>query len=183
MRKLNACAGVAGILLLTAVFAGARPAEDHGSLVLVFKDGHRQTLSVAQISSLNLQAPSVLIYRDGRQEKLPAGDIVRIEFEPAMIVVVGRAHYIGKWEVGDGQGKNFFITLEENGDASKTIGAAHGTWAVVDGEARISWDDGWHDAIRKVGSKHEKFAYEPGRSFDDQPSNVTAARNTQAKPI
>jgi hypothetical protein len=54
---------------------------------------------------------------------------------------------------------------------------------VVDGEARISWDDGWHDAIRKVGTTHEKRAYEPGKSFDDQPSNVTAARNTQARPI
>jgi hypothetical protein len=53
----------------------------------------------------------------------------------------------------------------------------------VDGEARIAWDDGWHDVIRKVGTTHEKLAYEPGKSLDDQSSNVTAARNTQPKPI
>ena len=47
----------------------------------------------------------------------------------------------------------------------------------------LAWDDGWHDAIRKVGSRHEKRAYEPGKSFDDPPSNVTDARNTQPKPI
>jgi hypothetical protein len=34
-----------------------------------------------------------------------------------------------------------------------------------------------------VGSKHEKLAYEPGKSFDDTPTNVTAARNTNPKPI
>ena len=49
--------------------------------------------------------------------------------------------------------------------------------------ARIAWDDGWHDAIRKRGSVHEKVAFEPGKTFDDAPSNVTAARNTQPKPI
>jgi hypothetical protein len=54
---------------------------------------------------------------------------------------------------------------------------------VVDGEARISWDDGWHDVIRKVGAKHEKFAYEPGKSFSDPPANVTAAVRTEVKPI
>ena len=73
--------------------------------------------------------------------------------------------------------------LEANGDAKKTLGSSHGTWTLVDGQARISWDDGWHDVIRKVGGKHEKLAYEPGKSFDDPPTNVTAARNTEQKPI
>ena len=76
-----------------------------------------------------------------------------------------------------------YITLKSNGDATKSIGSTHGTWVVVDGEARIAWDDGWHDVIRKVGSKHEKFAYEPGKSLDDEPSNVTNAVNLEAQPI
>ena len=54
---------------------------------------------------------------------------------------------------------HFFITLDDDGTARKTLGASHGTWTLVDGEARISWDDGWHDVIRKVGGKHEKVAY------------------------
>ncbi len=82
-----------------------------------------------------------------------------------------------------GDGGNFYITLEADGEAQKTHGESHGRWVLVDGEARISWDDGWHDIIRKVGSKHEKLAFEPGRSFDDSPSNVTAARNTEPRPI
>ena len=120
-------------------------------------------------------------------------DVDRIEFKssPAMAkssppaASPSRKHFIGKWEVGEGNGMGatFFITLEENGEARKSIGASHGTWEMVNGEARISWDDGWHDAIRKVGMKHEKFAYEPGKSFDDDPSNVTDARNTSPTPI
>ena len=81
-----------------------------------------------------------------------------------------------EWEVR-------YITLDENGEATKSIGAAHGLWTYVDGEARIAWDDGWHDAIRKVGTKHEKFAYAPGKSFSDEPSNVTDARNPNPQPI
>jgi hypothetical protein len=54
---------------------------------------------------------------------------------------------------------------------------------VVDGEARIAWDDGWHDAIRKVGTKHEKVAFEPGKTFSDEPSNITDAVNTSPEPI
>jgi hypothetical protein len=54
---------------------------------------------------------------------------------------------------------------------------------VVNGEARINWDDGWHDAIVKVGSKYEKRAYEHGKTFSDEPSNVTDAKNTNAQPI
>ena len=90
---------------------------------------------------------------------------------------------MGKWLVGEGNGDSFYITLEENGEATKSIGAADGTWVYVDGEARITWDDGWHDAIRKVGSKHGKFAYSPGKSFSDNPTNVTEARDTSPQPI
>ena len=53
----------------------------------------------------------------------------------------------------------------------------------MDGEARIAWDDGWHDVIRKVGTKHEKVAFEPGKSLSETPNNVTNAVNTSAKPI
>ena len=85
--------------------------------------------------------------------------------------------------MGEGNGSNFYITLDADGQARKSIGASHGAWTVVGAEARISWDDGWHDAIRRVGASHEKFAYEPGKSFNDVPSNVTAAKNTQPNPI
>ena len=94
-----------------------------------------------------------------------------------------RAHYLGKWEVGDGSGSNFYITLYDNGDALKSIGGKHGRWEYVDGEARVTWGDGWHDAIRKVGSSYQKSAYGEGKSFTDQPDNNTNARNTSPHPI
>jgi hypothetical protein len=162
----------------------APAADDHGSMVLVFADGHRQNLETANVSRIEFKTPIVVIFKDGHQQSIPAKDIVRIDFDPsAGFSTATRGHFIGKWEVGEGNGSNFYITLEAGGEARKTLGSSHGTWTVVNGEARISWDDGWHDAIRKVGPKHEKFAFEPGKSFDDPPSNVTAARNTEPKPI
>ncbi len=187
MRALFKMLGTSALVLLAlgAIYPTAAVADDHGSVVIVFKDGHRQSFAMAEIARIDLKAPSVIVFKDGHKQTVAAADIARIEFEnsDASAMIPGRAHFLGKWEVGEGNGHNFFITLEENGSATKSLGAAHGTWTVVDGEARITWDDGWRDAIRKVGSKHEKFAYEPGKSFGDSPSNVTAARNTQPKPI
>jgi hypothetical protein len=175
------------LIALAGTVASAHPAaDDHASVVVVFKDGHRQSFAVAEIARLDFKAPSVIVYKDGHQEKISAADIARIEFETPGISAItpSRAHFIGKWEVGQGGNSGtFFITLEADGDARKTLGATHGTWTLVDGEARVTWDDGWKDVIRKVGTTHEKVAFEPGKSFDDSPSNVTSARNTDPKPI
>jgi len=187
MRALNSLAVSAIILVaFSGTLATARPAaDDHNTIVITFKDGHRESLAVAEIARLDFKSPSVIIYKDGHHEKINTAEIVRIDFDSpdATATLPGRAHFLGKWEVGDGNGKHFFITLDPDGSARKSIGPSHGTWTLVDNEARITWDDGWHDAIRKVGTRHEKLAFEPGKSFDDSPSNVTAARNTEAKSI
>jgi hypothetical protein len=179
---------ILAILMLAAAggyaSAGAPPADDHGSIVIVFKDGHRQNLGVADIARIDFKAPAMIVFKDEHRQSIPGADVERIEFEnTASASAPSRNHFVGKWQVGRGNGSNFYITLERDGEARKSIGPPHGTWTVVDGEARISWDDGWHDAIRKVGATHEKRAYEPGRSFDDPPTNVTAARTTEPKPI
>jgi hypothetical protein len=171
--------------LLLITYPAKLTADDHGSVVIVYKDGHRQTFAMNQISSIDFKTPAVVAYKDGRREKITA-EIARIEFDTAGLgtTMPTRAHYIGKWQVGDGNGHTFFITLDDDGAARKTLGVPHGTWTLVDGEARIAWDDGWHDVIVKVASgKHEKRAFEPGKSLDDAPANVTEARNTQTKPI
>jgi hypothetical protein len=172
------------LLTFVGVTKTASAADDRSSVVIVYKDGHRQTFGAAEIARIDFKNPATIVYKDGHHERLRA-EIDRIEFEESGLsaMMPGRSHFIGKWEVGEGNGGNFFITLEANGDARKSIGSPHGTWTLVDGEARISWDDGWHDVICKAGAKHEKRAYEPGKSFDDAPSNVTEARNTQLKPI
>jgi hypothetical protein len=130
----------------------------------------------------------VIVFKDGRQQTFPVADVARIEFKtPAEastgLAPEGRGYFLGEWRVGDGAGSTFLIKLSRDGTATKSIGGTHGTWTVVDGEARISWEDGWHDAIRKAGNRYEKAAYEPGRTFSDDPSNVTSARRTHPEPI
>lgn len=184
MRAFVRVIFIPAIALFAIAVSGPASADDHNSIVVTFKDGHHQTFAMGQIASIDFKGPAVVVYKDGRREKV-TGEIERIEFDPSAFGAntPSRAHFIGKWEVGQGNGSNFFITLEADGEARKTLGPSHGTWTLVDGEARISWDDGWHDVIRKVGTRHEKAAFEPGKSFDDKPANVTAARNTQPKPI
>src|SRR6266704_4485342 len=172
--------GAAGALAKT----GAEPASDHGSIIIVFKDGHRQTLLVADVARIEFKTPVMIVFKSGREQNVPATDIARIEFETtASASLPSRNHFLGKWEVGEGNGFNFYITLEADGEAKKSIGASHGTWTVVDGEARISWDDGWHDVIRRAGIGHEKAAFEPGKTFSDEPTNVADATRIDGEPI
>ena len=149
---------VLATIVLSSPSWAAAPADEQNALVIVFKDGHQQTISMA--------------------------DVARIEFRSSGSgsSFSGRGRFLGKWRVGNGNGGHFFITLDENGTATKTLGASHGTWTLVDGEARIAWDDGWHDAIRKVGDKYEKAAFSPGKLFNGDPSNVTDAVNTSPLP-
>jgi len=187
MRGCVRPVGVSAIFLLafTAVLAvPTASADDRDSVVITYKNGHHQTLAAAEIARIDLKEPGAIVYKDGHREKISA-EVESIEFTDSSMtgMTPTRSHFIGKWEVGEGNGSNFYIVLDANGNAKKSIGAEHGTWTLVDGEARIAWDDGWHDVIRKVGTKHEKLAFEPGKSFNDEPSNVTAARNTQARPI
>jgi hypothetical protein len=171
MRKTISAAALAGLLLLSIEGLHANAArvsnEDGGTVVIVFKDGHQQSVPVSVIAAMEFKSAS--------------GVVTPIAI-PAPLVPSKR-HFVGKWLVGKGNGDSFYITLEENGEATKSFGAAHGTWTYVDGEARITWDDGWHDAIRKAGSKYEKFAYAPGKSFSDDPANVTEARSISPEPI
>ncbi len=174
------------VLFLTfaATVGAASPLEDRDPIVIVYKDGHRQTLAAGEIARIDLKAPAGVLYKDGHREKL-RGDVDHIEFSETSpsAATPSRSHFIGKWEVGEGNGDHFTITLNSDGSARKSLGSPHGTWTLVDGEARITWDDGWHDAIRKRGSRHEKVAYEPGKTFDDSPSNVTEAHSTEHKEI
>jgi hypothetical protein len=123
----------------------------------------------------------VITFRDGRQETYAMADIASVEYKDLTQPTIGTDYFLGKWEVGDGNSGSFFITLEPNGEAVRSLGASHGIWAIVGEEARISWDDGWHDVIRKAGDGHEKFAFAPSTALDDKAANVTAARKTEPK--
>jgi len=151
--------GVLSLLAVVAVPATPKPApeEDQSSIVIVLKDGRRQSFRLV--------------------------DIARIEFTrlPGRTSSRGRTHFLGRWKVGvgDGSDKTFFITLKPDGQAHKTFGSREGgIWVISDGEARISWDDGWHDVIRKAGNKYQKVAYAPSSGFAGEPANVTDAEYT-----
>jgi hypothetical protein len=139
----------------------------------------------ASSSAADDQNSLVIVFKDGRQKTYAMSDIARIEVNTSKppAPAQGQNRFQGKWKVGDGSGGSFFITLERDGGAKKSIGASHGTWVVVDGEARISWDDGWHDALRKTDHGYEKAAFAPGKSFSDEADNVTKAENTEAHPL
>jgi hypothetical protein len=171
MRKLAGLACLTSMIFFAASSGVAKTLPSAksrpGTLVIVLKDGHRQVFNLS--------------------------DILRVEFPAATDAVTAalptstrppsRGHFLGEWRVGDGGGHDFFITLEESGDALRSRGDVHGKWEYVNGEAQITWDDGARDAIRKVGSTYQKAAYREGKSFTDLPYNVANAQNTTPHPI
>ena len=169
------------------IFAAALmcSAQDAGkTLTIVYKDGHQKSFTIANGSRIDFNAGSMMVSHGKDVEKIRVADVARIDFNAGRSAGFGMNHFVGKWEFGTGVGKQtFFVTLDRDGRAHKTLGSTNGTWTVVDGEARIKWDDGWTDVIRKVGDNYKKFAYEEGRSLDDEPSNVTDAKTLNSEPI
>ena len=162
-----------GVAVLTAFLLAPGPGSHaastrsgSGTIVIVFKDGHRQTFNLSDIERVEFPGSPAASDSGSSNPAAPP-----------------RGHYVGKWECGDGNGSTFYITLKDSGDALRSIGDVHGRWQYINGEARVTWDDGAQDAIRKTGSRYQKFAYRAGKSFTDQPDNVTSAQLTAPRPI
>lgn len=169
MRKLVfVLAGCAAMLLGSASVRAQNRASKNTSnqVVIVFKDGHRQAFNLADVARIEFPGG------------IPAADA-----GPTPPGAPPRGHFLGKWEVGDGGGSTFYITLDDDGNAWRSLRRVHGKWAYVNGEARVTWDDGAMDAIRRIDGKDQKFAYSAGKSFTDSPDNVTDAKNTSPRPI
>jgi hypothetical protein len=159
----------AAVVLLSALPGQAqnRAAKNSSSqIVIVFKDGHRQTFNLADVARI----------------EFPGGPVIA-DAGPTPPGAPPRGHFIGKWEVGDGAGSTFYITLNEDGSAWRSLHRIHGKWAYINGEARVTWDDGAMDAIRRVDGQDKKYAYRAGKSFTDEPDNMTDAHNTSPRPI
>jgi hypothetical protein len=141
---------------------------------------------LAQAKGASTQAEQnalVITFKDGHQQTIPLSDLAKMEFKTGATQTSlrgTRALFTGEWKVGTGAaGETFLITLAADGTATKTHGSPGGHWEVINGEARITWDDGWRDVIRKVGSKYEKAAYAPGKPLSESPSNVASATRTE----
>lgn len=165
MKNVVRLTGLAILLCVTGslsqVAAHAASKDTSGAIVIVFKDGHRQSFNLSDVDRVEFAGGSSTASADNYR-------------------VPSRGRFIGKWECGDGSGNNFYITLNDNATAYRSIGDVRGRWEYVDGEARVTWEDGRQDAIRKTGAQYFKFAYGPGKSFTADPDNVTHARNTAA---
>lgn len=165
--RFAACAAV--VLAVAAATAESHAGKNTpGQIVIVFKDGHRQTFNLADVARLEFSG---------------SNGVPISEAAPTPPGAPPRGHFLGKWEVGDGSGNTFYITLDENGSAWRSLHRVHGHWVYVNGEARVTWDDGSMDAIRRIGGRDQKFAYRAGKSFTDQPDNVADAHNTSPRPI
>jgi hypothetical protein len=155
------------VLLAIPARSGAAPSSSStsgkGTIEIIFKDGHRQAFNLSEIERI----------------EFPAGD----QAGTAAKNYPSRSRFFGKWQVGDGAGHNFYISLYDDGSAKRSLGDERGKWEYVDGEAHITWDDGAQDAIRRAGAGFQKYAYSMGKSFTDKPDNVTSARNTMPSPL
>jgi hypothetical protein len=166
MRRLTTTILAIAFLFAIPFAFAAQAGSSSNSLVIVFKDGHRQTLNLDAVERLEFSAavPAGLIHTPGPS----------------------RVRFLGKWEVGEGNGENFTITLNDDGTALRTMNGGfdrdRGFWKYVDGEAQITWNDGWQDCLRKDGAWFHKYAYRQGKSFHDEPDNVTNARNLTQNP-
>ncbi len=145
------------------------------------------SFGVAQSASSSSDEVSliVLVFKDGHRKSFLRSEVARIEFpgNPTTTSTAGQGRFLGEWKVGDCAGAYFTITLDRDGVAKKTIGAPHGTWLVVDGEARITWEDGNRDTIRKAGDTYEKAWYAPDRSYAESASCTASAESIDRKPI
>jgi len=163
-----------------------------GVMACVLLAGFAVTARAQSRGSRNGSGQIVIVFKDGHRQSFNAGDIARIEFPggaptadagPTPPGAPPRGHFLGKWEVGDGAGSKFTITLNEDGSAFRSLRRVRGRWSYVNGEARVKWDDGAQDCIRRVDGQDKKFAYREGKLFTDEPDNVTDARNTSRGPV
>ena len=158
-----------GLVLLSTLLIGvavshSAPASksSSGKLVIVFKDGHRQTFDLSDVDRVEFPGSPAAAATGANPQAPPRG------------------RFIGRWEVGDGVGSTFTITLNDSGSAQRSLGDVHGRWIYSNGEALITWDDGAQDAIRKVGAHYEKSAYAARKQFTDKPDNVTEAHYSRS---
>jgi hypothetical protein len=171
MRKFVVVTAVCVAMLLGAARATAQTHVSKnaaGQIVIVFKDGHRQSFNFTDVARIEFSG---------------AGGTPVVDAGPTPPGAPPRGHFLGKWEVGDGAGNTFYITLEDDGSAWRSLHRVHGKWAYTNGEARVTWDDGAMDSIRRVDGRDQKFAYRAGKSFTDAPDNVTDAKNTSRGPV
>ncbi|MEI9970237.1 MAG: hypothetical protein WDM87_17085 [Terracidiphilus sp.] len=102
MKNVVRLTGLAILLCVTGslsqVAAHAASKDTSGAIVIVFKDGHRQSFNLSDVDRVEFAGGSSTASADNYR-------------------VPSRGRFIGKWECGDGSGNNFYITLNDNATA------------------------------------------------------------------
>lgn len=91
--------------------------------------------------------------------------------------------FVGRWRIINNEGKTAsYFTLTPSLTATKSHAPSQkGTWEVYHGEARIVWSGGWRDILRPQNEFVLKIAFQPGRNWDDSPTNIERAVKVQQK--
>jgi hypothetical protein len=89
--------------------------------------------------------------------------------------------FVGDWSVGRPGERDFTISLYSDFTAQYRLPesgkAGRGSWAYVNGEARITWPGGSRNVIRASrGKGFEKLWFKRGTSLNDPPTDVGRAK-------
>ena len=96
--------------------------DAHESLVVVMKDGRRQTIPVAEITKIEFKDADIVVFRDGGQKSFRVSETQSFEFDTSASTAFapGWNHFVGQWRVGQGPGAgDFYITLEATARRTK----------------------------------------------------------------
>ena len=99
MHNYRSTALTLGILVfVSAISVPSYGADAKKSVVLTLTDGHRQTFSLADVSSIEFKDAAIVVFKDGHQRSFSLAEVARIEFSPlgGNDPQFGRNHFLGK---------------------------------------------------------------------------------------
>ena len=98
-----------------------------------------------------------------------------------------RNEFLGFWEITDTRRDTFFLYLKRGGKASiasrdrkRAPESEDGYWSLAADEARISWDSGLKDLIRKHADGYLYLAFDDQGTFRDRPEFSSPAVRVDA---
>ncbi len=82
---------------------------------------------------------------------------------------VERMFFVGQWVIGrDASDRSNTITLRDDSTAIR-LRNGMGTWEVVNGEAHITWPNGWRNILRCERGGVRSYTLHAGATFDNPP--------------
>ena len=91
-----------GIVLVASAIeclGQAASGDVHGSLLVVMKDGRRQTIPLSEITKIEFKDADIVVFTDGGQKSFRLSETQNFEFDTSASksFAPGRKHFVGKW--------------------------------------------------------------------------------------